>query len=85
MRFGGSGVGYTIDMPDIDPVRDLTITAIAGVTWDAFTQQRVCESLLPPNPVFQYQSGNIYVFSTDEGMVQYDAYANSCTLMFTGG
>lgn len=80
----GSDGGYTLDLPDSDPVRLLTVTADAGNIWDALTQQRVCQGYMPPNPVFIGSSGNIYTYQTDEGMVEYINGPDTCTLEFTG-
>jgi hypothetical protein len=88
LRFPVEGVGaaggYTIDLPDSDPVRFMQVTADAGVVWDALTQQRVCQGYLPPDPTFVGSSGNIYTYQTTEGMVELINGSDGCVLEFTG-
>lgn len=77
--------GYTIEMPNSDPVRQLTVQADAGVSWDQMQEYGICESFLPTNPVYESSFNGNYLFMTDAGQVELTPLPNMCTLAFTEG
>lgn len=79
------GKGYTVMVIASEPtVRSLVASADVGVTWDALTEQRVCQGFFPPNPKFErVDSNGTYYYATDAGEIEYMPLTNTCQVAFT--
>lgn len=78
------GPGYEVTVPDESTARSVVVTANVGVAWDDLTEQRICQGFFPPNPTFESQSNGSYLYTTDEGEIEYMPLPDTCEMAFTG-
>ncbi len=77
------GIGYTVVVPCLSPVRSLVISVQAGIDWDMRGELQTCKSLLPMPAAYERAGGGNYYYATVRGEVAMTAVPNQCSLIFT--